>query len=283
VRQDRFVKNMVIDSHQHFWNYDSVRDSWIDDSMSIIRKNFLPKDLEPILNENGVDGCIAVQADQSEIETQFLINCARSNSFIKGVVGWIDLTSDNIDNRLEHFSINPCFKGLRHIVQAEKKNYLLRKDVQHGISKLKKYNLTFDLLIYPHQIMNAVELVKKFPDQTFILDHIAKPNISKPISDEWKYGIKLLSENHNVSCKISGMVTETQNFKFNNNDFIPFLDVIFNCFGTERIMFGSDWPVCLVAASYNQTIKIIHNYLENCSKKIIDNIMGTNAIKIYNL
>ena len=274
---------MVIDSHQHFWNYDSVRDSWIDDSMSIIRKNFLPKDLEPILNENGVDGCIAVQADQSEIETQFLINCARSNSFIKGVVGWIDLTSDNIDNRLEHFSINPCFKGLRHIVQAEKKNYLLRKDVQHGISKLKKYNLTFDLLIYPHQIMNAVELVKKFPDQTFILDHIAKPNISKPISNEWKYGIKLLSENHNVSCKISGMVTETQNFKFNNNDFIPFLDVIFNCFGTERIMFGSDWPVCLVAASYNQTIKIIHNYLENCSKKIIDNIMGTNAIKIYNL
>jgi len=274
---------MVIDSHQHFWNYDSVRDSWIDDSMSIIRKNFLPKDLEPILNENGVDGCIAVQADQSEIETQFLINCARSNSFIKGVVGWIDLTSDNIDNRLEHFSINPCFKGLRHIVQAEKKNYLLRKDVQHGISKLKKYNLTFDLLIYPHQIMNAVELVKKFPDQTFILDHIAKPNISKPISDEWKYGIKLLSENHNVSCKISGMVTETQNFKFNNNDFIPFLDVIFNCFGTERIMFGSDWPVCLVAASYNQTIKIIHNYLENCSKKIIDNIMGNNATKIYNL
>ncbi|NDB80681.1 amidohydrolase, partial [archaeon] len=133
---------MVIDSHQHFWNYDSVRDSWIDDSMSIIRKNFLPKDLEPILNENGVDGCIAVQADQSEIETQFLINCARSNSFIKGVVGWIDLTSDNIDNRLEHFSINPCFKGLRHIVQAEKKNYLLRKDVQHGISKLKEYNLT---------------------------------------------------------------------------------------------------------------------------------------------
>jgi L-fuconolactonase len=274
---------MVIDSHQHFWNYDSVRDSWIDDSMSIIRKNFLPKDLEPILNENGVDGCIAVQADQSEIETQFLINCARSNSFIKGVVGWIDLTSDNIDNRLEHFSINPCFKGLRHIVQAEKKNYLLRKDVQHGISKLKKYNLTFDLLIYPHQIMNAVELVKKFPDQTFILDHIAKPNISKPISNEWKYGIKLLSENQNVSCKISGMVTETQNFKFNNNDFRPFLDIIFNCFGTERIMFGSDWPVCLVAASYNQTIKIIHNYLENCSKKIIDNIMGNNAIKIYNL
>ncbi len=274
---------MVIDSHQHFWNYNPIKDSWIDDSMSIIRKNFLPKDLEPILDENGVDGCIAVQADQSELETQFLIDCACSNSFIKGVVGWIDLTSDKIDNRLEHFSINPSFKGLRHIVQAEKKNYLLRKDVQHGISKLKKYNLTFDLLIYPNQIINAVELVKKFPDQTFILDHMAKPNISQPISDEWKYGIKLLSENHNVSCKISGMVTETQNFKFNNNDFTPFLDVIFNYFGSERIMFGSDWPVCLVAASYDQTIKIIHNYLENCSKKIIDNIMGNNAIKIYNL
>ena len=199
---------MIIDSHQHFWNYDPIRDSWIDDSMSIIRKNFLPKDLEPILIENGVDGCIAVQADQSELETQFLIDCACSNSFIKGVVGWVDLTSKNIENRLNHFSLNPSFKGVRHIVQAEKKNYLLRKDVQNGISKLKEYNLTFDLLIYPHQIMNAVELVKKFSDQTFILDHIAKPNISKPVSDEWKYGIKLLSENHNVSCKISGMVTE---------------------------------------------------------------------------
>lgn len=274
---------MIIDSHQHFWNYDPIRDSWIDDSMSIIRKNFLPKDLEPILIENGVDGCIAVQADQSELETQFLIDCACSNSFIKGVVGWVDLTSKNIDNRLNHFSSNPSFKGVRHIVQAEKKNYLLRKDVQNGISKLKEYNLTFDLLIYPHQIMNAVELVKKFSDQTFILDHIAKPNISKPVSDEWKYGIKLLSENHNVSCKISGMVTETNNFKFNKNDFTPFLDVIFNCFGSERIMFGSDWPVCLVAASYNQTIKIIHNYLENCSKKIKDDIMGNNAVKIYNL
>ena len=274
---------MIIDSHQHFWNYDPIRDSWIDDSMSIIRKNFLPKDLEPILIENGVDGCIAVQADQSELETQFLIDCACSNSFIKGVVGWVDLTSKNIENRLKHFSLNSSFKGVRHIVQAEKKNYLLRKDVQNGISKLKEYNLTFDLLIYPHQIMNAVELVKKFSDQTFILDHIAKPNISKPVSDEWKYGIKLLSENHNVSCKISGMVTETHNFKFNKNDFTPFLDVIFNCFGSERIMFGSDWPVCLVAASYNQTIKIIHNYLENCSKKIKDDIMGNNAIKIYNL
>ena len=274
---------MIIDSHQHFWNYDPIRDSWIDDSMSIIRKNFLPKDLEPILIENGVDGCIAVQADQSELETQFLIDCACSNSFIKGVVGWVDLASKNIDNRLNHFSLNPSFKGVRHIVQAEKKNYLLRKDVQNGISKLKEYNLTFDLLIYPHQIMNAVELVKKFSDQTFILDHIAKPNISKPVSDEWKYGIKLLSENHNVSCKISGMVTETNNFKFNKNDFTPFLDVIFNCFGSERIMFGSDWPVCLVAASYNQTIKIIHNYLENCSKKIKDDIMGNNAVKIYNL
>ena len=274
---------MIIDSHQHFWNYDPIRDSWIDDSMSIIRKNFLPKDLEPILIENGVDGCIAVQADQSELETQFLIDCACSNSFIKGVVGWVDLTSKNIDNRLNHFSLNPSFKGVRHIVQAEKKNYLLRKDVQNGISKLKEYNLTFDLLIYPHQIMNAVELVEKFSDQTFILDHIAKPNISKPVSDEWKYGIKLLSENHNVSCKISGMVTETNNFKFNNNDFTPFLDIIFNYFGSERIMFGSDWPVCLVAASYNQTIKIIHNYLENCSKKIKDDIMGNNAVKIYNL
>ena len=274
---------MTIDSHQHFWNYDPVMHSWIDDSMSIIRKDFLPNDLKTILNENGVDGCIAVQADQSEIETQFLLDYASLNSFIKGVVGWVDLTSINIDSRLAHYALNPSFKGVRHIVQAEKNDYLLRKDVQNGIGKLRKYNLTFDLLIYPHQMSAAIELVEMLPDQIFILDHLAKPNISKPISKEWELNIKKLSNNKNVSCKISGMVTETENYQFRNNDFTPFLDVIFDSFGSDRIMFGSDWPVCLVASSYKKTIKIVNDYLKNYSKKIKDNVMGLNALKIYNL
>ena len=274
---------MTIDSHQHFWNYDPVRHSWIDDSMSVIRKDFLPKDLKTILDENSVDGCIAVQADQSERETQFLLDYASLNSFIKGVVGWVDLTSKNIDNRLAHYALNSSFKGVRHIVQAEKNDYLLRKDVRNGIGRLTKYNLTFDLLIYPHQLSSAIELVEMLPDQIFILDHLAKPNISESISKQWKSSINKLSKNQNVSCKISGMVTETVNYKFENNDFTPFLDVIFDSFGSDRIMFGSDWPVCLVASGYKKTIEIVNDYLKNYSKKIKDNVMGLNALKIYNL
>ena len=158
---------MIIDSHQHFWKYDPVRDNWIDDSMEIIRKDFLPKDLKPLLDENGIDGCIAVQADQSETETEFLLTCAAENPFIKGVVGWVDLTAKNLEKRLMHYTANPLFKGVRHIVQAEKEDYLLREDVQNGIGKLAKHKLTFDILIFPHQLPAAIEMVEKFPKQQF--------------------------------------------------------------------------------------------------------------------
>jgi L-fuconolactonase len=154
---------MIIDSHQHFWNYDPVRDTWIDSSMEVIRKDFLPKDLKPILQENGVDGCVAVQADQSESETEFLLTHAEENPFIKGVVGWVDLTTHNLEDRLEHYAANILFKGVRHIVQAEKDDYLLREDVQRGIGKLSRLNLTFDILIFPKQLPAVLALVEKFP------------------------------------------------------------------------------------------------------------------------
>ena len=274
---------MIIDSHQHFWNYDPIKDAWIDDSMEVIRRDFLPKDLKPLLDENAIDGCIAVQADQSENETDFLLSCAQKNKFIKGVIGWLDLTSDNLENRLNHYIKNPLFKGLRHIVQAEKDDYLLREDVQKGISKLANYNLTYDILIFPSQLNAAIELVKKFPKQQFVLDHIAKPHISNSMDELWRLNIIELSKNQNVSCKLSGLVTETNNYTFNDIDFYPYLDIIFQSFGPKRILFGSDWPVCLLAANYKKVYDLIFDYLDNHSTEIKTQIFGLNAIKIYNL
>jgi len=274
---------MIIDSHQHFWKYDPVRDAWIDASMKVIKRDFLPNDLKPILNENGVDGCMAVQADQSEEETEFLLACAAENPFIKGVVGWVDLIAENLEDRLKHYAANPLFKGVRHIVQAEKDDYLLRTDVQSGIGKLAKHNLTYDILVFPQQLPAALALVKKFPKQQFILDHIAKPNISESISYQWKVNITALSKFENVSCKLSGMVTEAKNFIFKNQDFTPFLDHVFTSFGPNRLLFGSDWPVCLLAADYKKVLSIIKNYLDKYSKETKAQVLGSNAIKIYNL
>ena len=274
---------MIIDSHQHFWKYDPVRDAWIDTSMDSIRKDFLPKDLLPILKANKIDGCIAVQADQSETETEFLLQCAEKNPFIKGVVGWVDLTANNLEERLEYYASNPLFKGVRHIVQAENDDYLLRDDVQNGIGKLLKYDLAYDILVFPNQLPSAIAIVEAFPNQKFILDHIAKPTISKAISEIWVHNIKQLSTHKNVYCKLSGMVTETINFKFKEDDFKPYIDVIFKAFGPDRIMFGSDWPVCLLAANYDKVLKIVNDYLENQSIEVKNNILGKNAIKIYNL
>ena len=274
---------MIIDSHQHFWNYNPERDTWIDESMQVLKKNFLPKDLETILINNGIDGCISVQADQSYQETDFLLKCASNNKFIKGVVGWVDLCSPNLEKKLEKYTSDKIFKGVRHIVQSESPEYLLRKDVQSGISKLSKFNLTFDLLVTPIQLQSATKLVKIFPNQKFVLDHIAKPRISEPLNKTWVSDIINLSKYSNVFCKISGLVTETKGYNFSETDFLPFLDVIFKYFGFDRIMYGSDWPVCLLAADYKKVLEIISNYLMGYDSKIREKIMGTNAKIFYNL
>ncbi|MDA7693332.1 amidohydrolase family protein [Flavobacteriaceae bacterium] len=274
---------MIIDSHQHFWKYNPVRDAWIDETMGVLKRNFLPEDLAPILKENEVSGCIAIQADQSENETEFLLLCAAVNPFIKGVVGWVDLCASNLEERLAHFSKNPLFKGVRHIVQAEKEDYLLREEVQRGIGKLLKYNLTFDLLVYPHQLPAAVTLANQFPEQKFVLDHLAKPFFSEPLSKHWLTQIARLSENQNVFCKLSGMVTETKEYQFNAEDFTPFMDVVFEHFGPDRVMFGSDWPVCLLAAEYQKVLGIVLHYINSYSQSEKDKILAKNAISFYNL
>ena len=274
---------MIIDAHQHLWKYDPVRDHWIEDSMEVLRKDFLPKDLKPILDANGVAGCIAVQADQSEEETEFLLKCAQENPFLKGVVGWVDLRAGNVEERLANYSRNEYFKGVRHIVQAEKDDFLLNKDFQNGVGKLSQYGLSYDLLIYPRQFPATLEMVEKFPNQIFVLDHIAKPSVSEKLDAEWVKNILLLSKHENVFCKISGMVTETKNFEWVKSDFTPYLASVVSAFGTDRLLYGSDWPVCLLAADYKEVLGIIVDYFQNFSTLEKSKIFTLNAIKAYNL
>ena len=274
---------MTIDAHQHFWKFDPVRDAWIDESMQIIQRDFLPKDLEPILNRNSIGGCVAVQADQSETETEFLLDCATKNSFIKGVVGWVDLRAKNVESRLKHYSENSLFKGVRHIVQAEADDFMLRKDFQEGVSKLAQFNLTYDILIFPTQIEAAINLVNKFPNQKFVIDHIAKPYIKAGKIDDWKANMIELSKAQNVCCKVSGMVTEADLKHWKTSDFTPYLDVVFSAFGTDRILYGSDWPVCLLAAEYKEQLSVIKEYISKLSQEEKSKTMGKNAIQFYNL
>ena len=275
---------MIIDAHQHFWIYDPVRDSWIDESMQILKRNFLPEDLAPVIKENSIDGTIAVQADQSENETNFLLELASKNDWIYGVVGWVDLMAQDIEEKLEHFSSYKKLKGFRHIVQAEPdENFMLNEKFRNGIGQLKNYNFTYDILINPHQLPAAIKLTEKYPDQKFILDHIAKPYIRKKEIEPWASGIKELAMNPNVFCKISGIITEADHRNWESKEIYPYLDIVFNAFGYDRLLFGSDWPVCLLAGLYNQVINLIDEYMKNASDENKEKIFGKNAVSFYNI
>lgn len=272
-----------IDSHQHFWKYNPIRDAWITDQMKVIQRDFLPHDLAPILKENIIDGCVTVQADQSETETQSLLELAAKNDFVKGVVGWVDLRSVELNKRLEFYSDFKKLKGFRHIVQAEPVGFMRSVDFSKGIGALRQYNFTYDILIFPHQIQDAIWLVSQFPDQKFVVDHLAKPIIREREFNSWSAQMKELASHTNVYCKLSGMVTEANWDKWTNEDFKPYLDFIINHFGTNRVMYGSDWPVCLLAASYHKQLNILEEFLRTFSSSEIDKIMGENAIRFYNL
>ena len=275
---------MRIDAHQHFWIYNSVRDAWIDDDMEVIRKNYLPKDLLPVLQENNMDGCVAVQADQSINETNFLLKLANENDFIKGVVGWVDLRKENLEEQLEQYVSFKKLKGFRHIVQAEKQvDFLLRDDFCKGVSLLKKFGFTYDILIYPKQLMVAIEFVKRFPEQFFVIDHLAKPNIRERKIGEWEKEIKLIAAFPNVYCKLSGMVTEADWGRWFVGDFKPYIEIVLENFGIDRVMFGSDWPVCLLAATYKQCCEILEENTIHFSEEEKRKLWGENAIRFYNL
>lgn len=274
---------MKIDSHQHFWQFNLQRDSWITEEMSVLKSDFLPEDLQPLLQKHQFDGCVAVQADSSEKETEFLLSLAKETRFIKGVIGWLDLCSDRIDERLEHFSKYKELKGVRHIVQAEKKDFMLRKDFRNGISLLEKHNLTYDILIFPHQLEEAILLVEKHPKQKFIIDHCAKPFIKDKKIKTWQKHIEKISRFENVACKVSGLTTEANWKTWNQDEMKPYLDVVFNTFGCKRTLFGSDWPVSLLAGNYSKNLHLIEDYIQQFSKKEHQQIMGLNAKNWYNL
>jgi L-fuconolactonase len=274
---------MRIDAHQHFWKFDPVKDAWITDDMKIIQRDFMPEDLYPSLKQEGLDGCIAVQADQSENETLFLLELADKYEFIKGVVGWVDLCATDVGERLEYFSAFPKLKGFRHIVQGEPQDdFLLRKDFCQGISLLHQYDFTYDILIHPKHLKYALEFVKLFPDQPFVIDHLAKPFIREHIVDEWKTDIDAIAAISNVHCKISGMVTEADWKNWKTDDFAHYTNAVIESFGPDRIMFGSDWPVCLVAASYTQVCEIAMKQTANLSANDQKKFWGLNAERFYN-
>lgn len=274
---------MRIDSHQHFWKYDAVRNSWITDDMQIIRRDFLPEDLLTPLVGNAIDGCVAVQADQSEEETDFLLGLAAENDFVKGVVGWVDLCAENVGERLQFYANNPNFKGVRHILQGEVPEFMLQKSFQYGISQLRQYNLTYDILIYPHQLAASIQLVNQFPEQAFVMDHLAKPYIRKGNIADWKKDMEALAKHQNVCCKLSGMVTEADWKNWKASDIRPYMDVVLDAFGADRIMYGSDWPVCLLAGDYGQVLDLVQSYIKGLSQPEQEAVMGNTAKDFYML
>jgi L-fuconolactonase len=274
---------MTIDAHQHFWNFDLQRHAWITDEMHAIRRNFSPADLAPLLKANGIEGCVAVQADQTEKETEFLLKLALENNFIKGVVGWTDLRSPGAQARLEYYYQFAEIKGFRHIVQAERDDFLLDPAFCRGIEMLRQYDFTYDILIYPRHLPAAVRFVDKFPDQRFVIDHLAKPFIKKQELTPWKDFMNEISRRENVYCKLSGMVTEADLKKWSAADLLPYLEVVLEAFGAKRLMYGSDWPVCLVAAEYAQQFGVVRDFIEPLSPSEKKAILGENATRFYHL
>jgi len=271
---------MRVDAHQHFWRYDAERYAWITPEMAVLKRDYLPEHLRPELSKAEIDATIAVQADQSENETRFLLALAETNPEIAGVVGWVDLRAANLRERLEYFVRFKHLRGFRHIAQSEPDDrFLAREDFLRGVSQLEAFGFTYDILIYPKQLPAAVELAAHLPNQRFVLDHMAKPSIRTGEAEPWATHIRTLAKHDNVFCKLSGLVTEADWRAWKPADIRPYLDVVFEAFGTRRLMFGSDWPVCLLAASYAQVAQLISDYAASDH----DRIFGRNAAEFYRL
>jgi L-fuconolactonase len=274
----------TIDSHQHFWKYDPVKHSWINDNMAAIRKDFLPEQLLPVLTENGVNGCVAVQTDQSAVETDFLIHLSSQHDFIKGVVGWVELKSPFLADRLQYYREFDRLKGFRHILQGEQqRDFCLQPAFLNGIALLEQYGYTYDILIVPDQLQYLPDFVGRFPNQRFVIDHMAKPAVASGEIADWKKDIEKIAAYPNVSCKISGLVTEADLTGWKNNDFRPYIDVVVNAFGMKRVMYGSDWPVCLYAGGYPEVIGLVRSYFSTFSEDEQQLFFASNAINFYRL
>jgi len=274
---------MRIDSHQHFWRYEPAQYPWIRADWPL-RRDFLPEHLAPLLRGKALDGCVAVQARQSLAETRWLLGLAAQHDFIKGVVGWVDLCGENLTEHLASFANNLRFVGVRHVVQDEPdNNFLLRPKFVRGIAELHFFDLAYDLLIFPHQLPAAIQLARRFPRQRFVLDHIAKPYIRRKELWPWAGNIRELARFPNVFCKVSGMVTEADWNGWKKADFTPYLDVVFEAFTPRRVMYGSDWPVCLLGAGYPGVYDLAASYCQKLSLAEQDRMFGGTAVEFYRL
>jgi L-fuconolactonase len=274
---------MRIDAHQHFWIYNQREYDWIDETMASIRHDFLPADLKPELEDTGFAGSVVVQVRQTLEETQWLLELAQNNPFILGVVGWVDLRSPRLYADLQSFAGKSKLVGIRHIVQSEPDDFLLDADFLHGISILQEFDLAYDLLIYTKHLPLAAEFVKRFPRQRFVLDHLAKPPIRSGAIDLWARGMRGLASFPNVHAKVSGLVTEADWQGWKPEDLRPYLDVAFESFGAKRLMIGSDWPVCTVAASYAQVVNLAKDYMSSYTAEEREAVFGGNAANFWRL
>ena len=275
---------MHIDAHQHFWMYEQREYGWIDDAMTALRRDFLPADLKPELERSGFQGSVAVQARQTLEETQWLLELAERAPFILGVVGWVDLRSPRLRFELEPLAGKSKLVGVRHMVQSEPdERFLLQPDFLRGIAMLEEFDLAYDILIYPRHLPVAAEFAARFPRQRFVLDHLAKPPIKSGAVDIWARGIRGLASFPNVFCKVSGLVTEANWQVWKCEDMWPYLEVAFDCFGASRLMIGSDWPVCTVAAPYARVMDLVTDYLGKYPAEEREAVLGGNAATFWRL
>jgi len=272
-----------IDAHQHFWKYSAAEYGWIDEQMSIIRRDFLPSDLEREIRNAGVDGVVSVQARQTLEETLWLLSVAAQNDFVKGVVGWVPLTEPSIRDELDLLRRNPRLRAIRHVVQDEPDGYLLRKDFNAGISVLQEVGLAYDLLIHERQLPEATRFVDRHPHQVFVLDHLAKPRVKENRLDSWRQRIRELARRENVYCKVSGLVTEADFKAWTEAQLRPYLETALEAFGPTRLMFGTDWPVCLVACPYGRWHDVVSRFAASLSFDEQASLFGHTAARAYRL
>jgi len=273
----------TIDAHHHLWSYTAEEYGWIDGSMEKIRRDFLPADLAFVMKSAGVDGAVAVQARQTLEETRWLLDLAKDSEQIAGVVGWAPLASSDFVKTMEQFAGDTKLRGLRHVVQAEPDGFMLAEAFHRGVSQLRSMGLTYDVLIHERQLGEAIVFVDRHPDQPFVLDHVAKPLIRDGVVEPWATQIRELARREHVYCKVSGMVTEADWSSWSPDSLKPYLDVVTEAFGPQRLMAGSDWPVCLVASGYEQWFGVLREYFGGFSAQEQDAVFGETAIKFYGL
>lgn len=275
---------MKIDAHHHFWRYSPDQYAWISTDMSVLRRDFLPDDLRQAMHAEGIDGVVTVEARQSVEETRWLLELAQEHECIKGVVGWLPLAADNIQAELDRWSKHSKLKALRHVLHDEPDDaYMLGAEFNHGIQLLQKFNLAYDILIFEKHLSQTIRFVDQHPNQIFVLDHIAKPRIKDRVIEPWNRLIAELAKRPNVFCKLSGVVTEADHRSWSSADIQPYLDTVLNAFGPSRLMFGSDWPVCLLAVSYARWVRTIHEFIAPLSATEREQILGSTAAKAYRL